>query len=280
MEDGEANETARGNEPSVAIRILWRQQMDVTENFKRIMKGFVCGHCNTQSGYDIKFAQTEWDREVWPDFTPGKAFIVVQCHNCKLLSMFIFDMQSEQSPRTWHDDYELQKYIDENPDVVDYAWASDERLLCSTWTEFQGQYPSGRKLSSAVPDEIRHDLYEASNCLAVGSANAAVIMSRRVAERLASHFGAEPDKKKLLGATLNQLKDKHMISDAMFDVLFEIKEWGNISGHPKGDLLVSLREARKVVEFVFQVVDSIFPPPSTSVSNRLNELRNLRQKKD
>lgn len=157
-------------------------------------------------------------------------------------------MQSEEIP--CRDEFALKEFFDRNPDVVNDHWDSEEGMFEYTWMEYQGQYPSGRKVSSAVPDDVRDALREASNCLAVGASDAAVLMSRCVIERLVSHLDEAQNRARLADA-LKSLKNKKIISEAMYRFLFEIKEWGNIIAHPKDRLPINLREAQKVVEFVF-----------------------------
>lgn len=247
--------------------------MDVTKNFQRFMKDFVCGHCATQSGYEIVFAQAEWDDAWWPDFTQGNAVVIVKCHNCKQQSIFLFDILSE-SHHVFISEFELRDFLNQHPAIL---CADDDLQDCAlTWMEYQGQYPSGRKTSASVPEEVREALSEASNCLSVGASNAAVLMSRCVVERLASHLDADSDHRNRLADVLKEIRRREVVSDGIFQALFEIKDWGNIVAHRAP---IDLNEARKVVDFVFQVVNEVFPQSSSMLDDGLKELRKLRQKK-
>lgn len=121
----------------------------------------------------------------------------------------------------------------------------------------------GRRLPidlTDVPEKLAAHLSEAATCHAEGCYTAAAIMLRRVVEELCEDAGAQ-------GKTLHdRLKDvkaqqKLILTDELFDVLFELKALGNDAAHVdlqsfdnvgESEATVALRVAMKVVEALFQ----------------------------
>jgi hypothetical protein len=251
--------------------------MNMDENVQGLIKDFTCGYCLAQSGYNIAFAQdSEW-YGTWGEFYSGTAIAVLECRNCKMFNVLMFDVDEEGYGGSM-DEFELGPFMAEHPEIIYSGFDKEEGSIAPTWIELMGQYPHGHKLSKEVPGVVRKDLKEAANCLAVGSANAAAIMCRRVIERLAAHFGVKPDKGRMLGETLKELEGKKLVDERLLKAFKEIKDWGNIGTHPnENDDGIDLLEAKKIVEFAFLVVDHIFP--QKDIHSLGDELRQMRDNK-
>lgn len=249
--------------------------MDTSKIVVDLIGDFSCGYCSRHRGYDILYSAVEgWDEpELY--FRP-KGFTVVQCRNCRLLTLFSLQSRSIQASTPVQENGEADPYyLLEHPNLIDY----DPEFYLQTWLDYQGQYPASVIVDGAVPGEIIDDLREAANCLAVGAPNAAVIMSRRVVERLARHYDPSISKREDLHKMLLKLKKASKIDDAFYEALFEVKEWGNVGAHAGVDEAPpSLEVAQKIVHFVTLLVAKVFPPQDTA-PERLDELRTLRQRK-
>ena len=249
--------------------------MLIDRNIQGLITDFTCGFCSAQSGYEFAFAgHSEW-RGSWGGLCEGRAIAVLECRNCKMLNVLTFKVDEDDNewPMT---DWELGPYLAEHPEIIEARYDSSQDTISPVWVALIGQYPHGHKLSNSIPALVRQDLKEAGNCLAVGAFDAAVIMSRRVVERLAAHAGVKPDKGRMLGETLKMLEQKKLIDEALLKAFREIKEWGNIGTHPsEDDEGLSMADAKTIVEFVHQVVDQIFP--TADIRSTTDELRQRRE---
>lgn len=190
------------------------------------------------------------------DFCVGRAFASLECRSCKMFNLLVFNVTEDDWGGSTSD---LGLFLAEHPEVISASLDRESMLILSpTRIELMGQYPYGHKFSDDIPDLIRQDLQDAANCLAIGAANAAAIMSRRVIERLAAYLGIEPNRHRMLAATLEELKDQELINERLYRAFKETKDWGNIGAHPsRGEEGINLPEAKRVVEFVFLIVDYI-----------------------
>jgi|SanBayMetagenome_1026888.scaffolds.fasta_scaffold09242_2 Domain of unknown function (DUF4145) len=249
---------------------------DLTYKIKGLITEFTCGFCNSQAGYEIEFAKdSTWhDNEI--GFLDGCVIAVLKCRNCGMLNTFIFKLIKDDYEEPFSGDINL--YVIENPNILDPGYDEFEHRINPTWIEIIGQYPYGHKISHTVPDAWRQDLREAGNCLAVNAPNAAVIMCRRVVQRLATYLLTEPSKcnSQKLSTALKQLKKEGNVDEIALKALDEIREWGNSSAHPSDDETeINLQEAQKIVEFVSYIVDCVFPKRDSD--KMLEELERTRK---
>lgn len=251
--------------------------MDISENIRGLIKDFTCGYCSARSGYIVAFSDWSAWRGAWGDLYAGCAIAVLECSNCKMLNALIFEVDEEDNDIPF-DGGHIGPYLVEHPEILQAGYDESQNTYSPVWMELLGQYPHGLKLNEAVPEQIRQDMREAGNCLAVGASNAAIIMCRRVVERLATHIGVKSDKNRMLGATLKELEDRKLVSENLLKALREIKDWGNITTHPSEDeKYIDLSEARKIVDLVFHIVESVFP--KVDINKTADELKRMRENK-
>ena len=232
----------------------------IIQNINDMVSEFTCGYCFAQSGYDNVFSDHAEIWHTYGDLLVGKAIAVLRCRKCKMHNIFIFSV-TESDYGDSMPESDMGPYLAERPQIISCGY--DEELGMITlimWIECMGQYPYGHKLPESVPENIRLDLQEAGNCLAIEASNAAVIMCRRVVERLAAHFGVTPKKNRMLGQTLQELEKKELISNDLLTAFREIKDWGNIGTHPgESEQGIQFSESRKVVELTFLLIEHVFP---------------------
>ncbi len=234
--------------------------MSIEENIKRLVKNFTCGFCFASSGYEVVFADYSTWRGTYGDLWAGRAFAILKCNHCEMFNLLNFRVEEE--------DYEFEKseeelgpYLFKNPKIVDSGWYPVSKdsffgtmgMMSPMWLAPIGQYPYGYKLNDDIPPEIRRDLQEAGNCLAVNAINASAVMCRRVVERLASNFGVKPQR--TLHRTLEKLKELEKIDEMLFEALHEVKYWGNLGAHIDSLELDSVEQARELIDLVTQVVE-------------------------
>ncbi len=125
------------------------------------------------------------------------------------------------------------------------------------YIKFLGIYPSSTQLVPQVPREIKKDMKEALECLSIGAATAATIMSGRVLESLCKELGIQPTRRNQLGKVLDQLKNTRLIDEKSYKAFLEIKEWRNLGAH-QSDQKISFDDAKLVVSLVQQLVQKMF----------------------
>lgn len=246
--------------------------MDITKNFQKWYKDFTCGYCHKKLGFDIRYAEAEFFEEQL-DVANGQGFAVAKCRDCGYLNIVILNVKGDIHPGGFDYEYELNIYLDENPDILTSDWIEYGGPTSFAFMVYQGQYPFGLQISNDVPSQIQNDIREAFNCLSVNAPNASVMMSRRVIQQISLSFGVKEDM--FLGTALNGLKEKGLISDELHEALMEVKNWGDGGAHPRKVTPIYIEEARKVAELMFILVKTIFPvkDDSKSLVDKLKEIR-------
>ena len=239
---------------------------------------FTCGYCFAQSGYDNVFSDHAEIRHTYGDLLAGKAIAVLRCRKCKMHNIFTFSV-SESDYGDSMPESDMGPYLAERPQIISCGYDEELGMITPMWIECTGQYPCGHKLRESVPENIRLDLQEAGNCLAIEASNAAAIMCRRVIERLAAHLGVTPNKRRMLGQTLKELEKKGLISADLLAALREIKEWGDIGTHPgENEQGIQFSESRKVFELTSLLIEQVFP--GADMRSRQDELRLTRENRN
>lgn len=248
--------------------------MSIEKNIKGLISDFTCGHCIAQSGYDVLCAEYSVLRSTWGDFSNGGAFAIVKCRHCEMLNLLSFRLNEDDYGPSLNSQYEFRSYLEERPGIISARY--DGHLLEDILSmRLLGQFPYGYKLDKQIPDDIKRDLQEAANCLAVSAPNSVAIMCRRVIERLAIHFGV---KERTLATTLKVLENKKLIDIELVSAFKEIKDWGNIGAHPKeNDIGIYQAEAEKIIRFTYLIVERVFN--KNDIQNVANELAKIREGK-
>ncbi len=219
---------------------------------RAIIKGFTCGYCDAQSGYDITYADYNIVQGAWGDLVAGQAFAILTCRNCQMPNLIIFDVAECDMPI---DEDEIGPFLIEHPEIVRHSYDETDGTMWQVFLKNPGQYPYGHKFSKSVPWSIQNDLYEAGNCLAVRASNAAAAMCRRVVERLADHLGAP--RRRTLKQTLDELEN-HGADQVIISALRSVKDWGNVGAHSGKDGDVDLPQARELFSLVVTLVEYVF----------------------
>jgi hypothetical protein len=104
-------------------------------------------------------------------------------------------------------------------------------------------------------------------------------MCRRVIEHLVAELGEPLSKGNQLNSALNKLKKRKGIDQELVDRLLEVKDWGNLAAHIDLDTKrISTAEAKKVVDFVYNLVLSVYP--LEDVYDPDKEMKELKQSRD
>lgn len=242
------------------MRGAMSHEKDITEAVTFVVTEFVCGYCFAQSGYDVVAANCLWRHDdLWAGgmIAEGKAFVVAKCRNCRLPNLVVFDVHYDEHIFRVDEWFSPEFYCAEHPGTILVDWDATEHIVYGyTWVSFVGQYPYGYKFSASIPDAVRDDLQEAANCLAVNAASACAAMCRRAIERLAKSLGIEPESN--LCNTLKKMRDKGYIDQALFEALYEVKQWGNIGAHADDTDTIELEEARALLGLVVRSVEYVY----------------------
>jgi hypothetical protein len=156
----------------------------------------------------------------------------------------------------------------------DHIFLQTHRVEASHPTEstVKTQFPpAGHMPHPSIPEIVATDFREASICLSIGAWNASTVMCRRSLQSCAKEKGANP--KDDLFDQLQELKDRDLIPDLVYNMADTIRKKGNIGAHPGRDPIanksVSEKEAREVfgiVEFVYKYVYEL-PSQVAQLSN-------------
>jgi len=252
----------------------------IVKNVRGVITEFTCGYCTAQAGYTIVCADYSEERSPYGDFLGGEAFALLRCNHCKRLSVVVFDLYEDEYrpiPEIYGAD-DLSVYLMEHPEIISGYYETDVGMLANVrYIKERGRYPWGHTWDDKVPSEIRSNLEEALNCLAVGAFNAVGVMSRRVIERVALHFGI---KERRLKTTIEKLFQKGVVSKEIRDGFDEIRKWGNIGAHPsKGEPNIEREEAQLIAKYTLMVVEHIFQSKSLlEVRDELTTRRSGKEK--
>ncbi|HNE05597.1 MAG TPA: DUF4145 domain-containing protein [Anaerolineales bacterium] len=259
--------------------------MDIEDNLRREYGDyFQCGICQTFSEYEILFAKSYEEYHYDDEGTKGQGFAIIQCQKCESLSLLTIKISGELRFESLLNEEDLNEFLRDNPDILntEFSFYSADKFddgaqpfyaLCMS---ILGQYPFGLSVSKDVPDQIKLDIQESFNCLAIGAVNASVIMSRRVIQQIAINFGVKEDK--FLGKALNELKEKNIINNELHEALIEVKNWGDGGAHPGKIQNILPEDAKKVADLMLFLVNYIYPT-KRDPSPMVEELKKIRQGK-
>ena len=92
--------------------------------------------------------------------------------------------------------------------------------------------------------------------LSIGAWNACAAMCRRALQSCAKDKGANPKDK--LFDQLQELKDKGIIPDLVYDMADAIRKKGNIGAHPGEDPIINESVSEAEARAVFSIVEYVF----------------------
>jgi len=156
--------------------------------------------------------------------------------------------------------------LEYDPNILS-SWFNEETgWAYATRIDFLGIFPSASSLPENTPNEIRLNLKEAKNCLAINASTAASIMIRRVLEFIYLHIDPNPKDLKLY-PKLKRLLNADFIDQQTFDMFNEIREWGNMGAHDLSKR-INFNDIHLLVNMIEGLVTKIFDD-----ENKLEKLR-------
>lgn len=161
----------------------------------------------------------------------------------------------------------LAEYSDEVSYGIFQCQACEERFVAKQQKckdeDWVVAYPVLHKpVAEEIPEPIKGEFEEASLCFAVGAYRACASMCQRTLESLCQN-------KKVSG--LNQLLDKGIISQGLFDRATEIRLWAGIIKHQRIES-VSKEDAEQLLAYLEVILNHIYVEPK-----RLDALRQKRE---
>ncbi len=116
--------------------------------------------------------------------------------------------------------------------------------------------PAGIKPHPDIPNAVAVDLREAAICLSIGAWNAATVMCRRSLQSCAKDKGA--NSKDDLFDQLQELKDRGLIPDLVYQMADTVRKKGNIGAHPGRAPVLNASISEKEARAVFGIVEYVF----------------------
>ncbi|TQM25744.1 DUF4145 domain-containing protein [Nocardia bhagyanarayanae] len=116
-------------------------------------------------------------------------------------------------------------------------------------------FPSPRRLSRAVPRELREGFEEARKCFDAKAYTATLVMVRRTLEGTCVHQGAS--KRQNLARSLRELKDQGKIDGLLAEWADLLRAVGNEGAHFTGNK-VSAQDAEDALDFAEALLDHLY----------------------
>lgn len=221
---------------------------------KRLIEG-PCGHCHHAVAFKepeqkacLEFKQTIWeDDEVGEERT--HYFIMGICPRPRCQQATIVYRQETATI--------YQGYPEDDIKVI------QERVIFPT-TSHRIELPG------EVPESLR-DLYKEASSIEHLSPNGSAFLARRILEQtLRKHFGRPHGK---LFNLIEKFLEKETASAALHQMMHDIREFGNIAGHPAQDnqgdwTAIDSIEASYTLDVVAEVLDHIFVKPARRLEMR------------
>jgi len=120
------------------------------------------------------------------------------------------------------------------------------------WSELDQLYPVGEfRINPNIPEILRSAFVEAVRCYKTQIYTAAAVMCRRTLDGFCFEKGAS---KKTLFANLQELKEKGVINDQLYDWADLLRISGNEAAHDVS-VAFSKEDARDLLEFTVAILD-------------------------
>ncbi len=180
--------------------------------------------------------------------------MVVECHNCEVtiegaqIAEHIV-VRSDDPIDTWK--YTLLKCPKcSNPILVEqnYVWE------CNT---FEYSYPKqvypiiDFHINPEIPDRLKEALFESIKCYRTKANTATVIMCRRTIEGFCLLKGI---KSKNLAKGIEELKERQIINEQLFEWANELRISGNEAAHNIDSTFTSI-DSKDILEFTIAILD-------------------------
>lgn len=131
--------------------------------------------------------------------------------------------------------------------------------LEDAWMEPYRVWPDPeRSPFEPIPENVRSSMQEARRCLSCGAYTASVAMTGRALEAVARHFHVGSDPSHLmLGPGLNELHERKVIDDRLFQWGKELHEHRNLAAHASGTSFGRM-DAQDLLDFTLAICDYVF----------------------
>lgn len=117
-----------------------------------------------------------------------------------------------------------------------------------------------------LPDEIQRDRREAWSCFYGGDLRAAIIMGRAAIQRAVRTLEANGAG---LKAEINDLHQRHKITEALKDAAHEVRISGDDAAHPEDLVDVTEEEAQDSLDFMDDFLEHAIAMPARSAARKL-----------
>jgi hypothetical protein len=156
------------------------------------------------------------------------------------------------------------------------------------WSEPVRQYPNPAKTFSSVriPNAVTVSLTEGSGALQASAYFAACVMFGRALEAVCRDVLFSPEEKEallrgqskkymMLAIGINQLRQRNIIDDRLFDWSQHLHAFRNIAAHPDNDATsISREDAEDLQTFVYAIIEYIY-----DLTDRYDEFKGRQEKR-
>jgi len=119
--------------------------------------------------------------------------------------------------------------------------------------QWEGVYPISHKaVAKEILEPMRGELEEAQLCFAVGAYRGCASMCETALEALWQEQGA---------SRLNDLRDKGIISQRLFEQATEVRLWANMAKHELISQPVSRDDAEELLTYLEDIMDNVYVKP-------------------
>lgn len=185
--------------------------------------------------------------------------LIFNCPQCRAKCQFKFAWHSDNAAVLQHIHGNITRYVLQCTACGEYIFLQTKRVD-EPWpreSTVEHQFPpAGIVPHPSIPAVVAVDLKEASLCLSIGAWNAATAMYRRALQSCAKDKGANP--KDDLFDQLNELKDKQIIPDLVYDMANTVREKGNVGAHPGRDPVINESVSEREAKAVFSIIEFVF----------------------
>lgn len=135
------------------------------------------------------------------------------------------------------------------------TWKGEDTLGFSTWSRAVRLWPQPERESNAlIPDIVRISLEEANRCHRAAAYTASAGMCGRALEGICNHFQT---KDRYLGKGLQELLDRNIIDQRLFDWSEQLRRHRNLAAHATGKR-ISRVDATDLLDFLNAICEYVF----------------------
>ena len=184
--------------------------------------------------------------------------LIFQCPNCRAKTQFKIVWHPTQAVLNQIHGH-ITRYVLTCTACGEYIFLHTRRVVFPFPTEstVETQFPpAGHIPHPSIPQVVATDLREAALCLSIGAWNAVTVMCRRSLQSCAKDKGANP--KEDLFDQLQELKDKNLIPDLVYQMAETVRKKGNVGAHPGKDPVINSSMSEKEARAVFGIVEFVY----------------------